>query len=65
MTVSQPETDAAEWNSAIINFAVYTCAFPTPAFQNVLPIVFAYSRQICERVTDKYECEEGNFQGTE
>ena len=24
-----PETEAAKWNSAIINFIIYTCAFPT------------------------------------
>lgn len=33
VTVSQPaqypdpETDAAKWNSVIINFTIYTCAF--------------------------------------
>ncbi len=35
VTVSQheqyqdPETEAAKWNSAIIHFIIYTCAFPT------------------------------------
>lgn len=28
-----PETEAAKWHSAIINFIIYTCAFPTVARQ--------------------------------
>ncbi len=27
-----PETEAADWNSAIINFTIDTCAFPFPSF---------------------------------
>ncbi len=30
-----PETEAAEWNSAVINFIIYTCTFPTVTCQNV------------------------------
>ncbi len=30
-----PETEAAKWNSAIINFISYTCAFHTLTCQNV------------------------------
>ncbi len=35
VTVSQhtqyqdPETETAKWNSAVIHFIIYTCAFPT------------------------------------
>ncbi len=28
-----PETEAAKWNSVIINFIIYTCAFPTETCQ--------------------------------
>ncbi len=34
-----PETEAAKWNSAIINLIIYTCAFPSAACQNVLRAV--------------------------
>ncbi len=30
-----PETEAAKWNSAIIHFIIYTCAFLTVTCQNV------------------------------
>ncbi len=30
-----PDTEAAKWNSAIINFIIYICAFYTVIFQNV------------------------------
>ncbi len=41
VTVSQhaqyqdPETEAAKWNSAIIDFIIYTCAFLILTCQNV------------------------------
>ncbi len=41
MTVSQHaqyqdiDAEAAKWNSAIIHFIIYTCAFPTVTCQNV------------------------------
>ncbi len=41
VTVSQhaqyqdPETEAAKWNSAIINYIMCACAFPTETCQNV------------------------------
>ena len=41
VTVSQraqyqdPETEATKWNSAVINFIIYTCAFPAVTCQNV------------------------------
>ena len=41
VTVSQhtqyqdPETEAAKWNSAIVSFIIYTCAFPTVTCHNV------------------------------
>ncbi len=28
-----PETEAAKWNSAIIDFIIYACAFPTVTWQ--------------------------------
>ena len=31
----EPETEATEWNSAIIYFTIYTCAFTTVMCQNV------------------------------
>ncbi len=30
-----PETEAAKWNSAIIHFIIYTCAFPTATHKNI------------------------------
>ncbi len=30
-----PKTEAAKWNSAIIHFIIYTCAFPTVPFQSI------------------------------
>ncbi len=43
VTVSQhaqcqqyPENDAVKWNSAIINFIIHTCSFPTMTCQHVL-----------------------------
>ncbi len=41
VTVSQheqyqdPETEAAKWNSVIINFIIHTCAFLTVTCQNI------------------------------
>lgn len=30
----EPETEAAKWNSAIVDFITYTCVFPTVTCQN-------------------------------
>lgn len=34
----EPETEAAGWNSAIINFVIYTCASSTVTCQNVFQV---------------------------
>ncbi len=50
-----PETEAAKWNSAIIHFIIYTCAY-TVTHENVYPVekVLPFFSYYCAPIFKKY-----------